>query len=66
MNPVIAQTFGLEEVQEAHRYLEANQQSGEIVVTVLASAVSWAASRATVSGTAAFTTRIERNESPST
>ena len=34
MNPVIAQTFGLEEVQEAHRYLEANQQSGEIVVTV--------------------------------
>lgn len=34
MNPVIAQTFGLEEVQEGLRYLEANQQTGEIVVTV--------------------------------
>ena len=32
--PVIAKTFGLDEVQEAHRYLEANQQVGKVVVTV--------------------------------
>lgn len=32
--PVIAKTFGLDEVQEAHRFLEANQQIGKIVVTV--------------------------------
>ncbi|MGY2041392.1 zinc-dependent alcohol dehydrogenase family protein [Pseudomonas pergaminensis] len=32
--PVIAKTFGLDEVQDAHRYLEANQQVGKVVVTV--------------------------------
>lgn len=32
--PVIAKTFALDEVQEAHRYLEANQQVGKVVVTV--------------------------------
>ena len=32
--PVIAKTFALDEVQDAHRYLEANQQVGKVVVTV--------------------------------
>ncbi|BDB20955.1 NADPH:quinone reductase [Pseudomonas sp. CYM-20-01] len=32
--PVIAKTFALDEVQEAHRFLEANQQVGKVVVTV--------------------------------
>ena len=32
--PVIAKTCGLDEVQDAHRYLEANQQVGKVVVTV--------------------------------
>src|SRR5271166_3314869 len=32
--PVIARTFPLEEIVEAHRYLESNQQIGKIVVTV--------------------------------
>ena len=31
---VIARTFPLEEIVEAHRYLESNQQFGKIVVTV--------------------------------
>jgi NADPH:quinone reductase-like Zn-dependent oxidoreductase len=32
--PVIAKTFPLGEIVEAHRYLESNQQLGKIVVTV--------------------------------
>jgi NADPH2:quinone reductase len=33
LKPVIARTFPLEEIAEAHRYLESNQQIGKIVVT---------------------------------
>jgi NADPH:quinone reductase len=32
--PLIARTFPLEQIVEAHRYLESNQQIGKIVVTV--------------------------------
>jgi NADPH:quinone reductase-like Zn-dependent oxidoreductase len=32
--PIIAKTFPLEQIAEAHRYLESNQQIGKIVVTV--------------------------------
>lgn len=32
--PVIARTFAFDEIVEAHRYLESNQQFGKIVVTV--------------------------------
>ena len=32
--PLVAKTFPLEEIVEAHRYLESNQQIGKIVVTV--------------------------------
>ena len=34
LSPIIARTFALDEIQEAHRFLEANQQVGKIVVTV--------------------------------
>lgn len=34
VKPIIAKTFPLEEIVEAHRYLESNQQFGKIVVTV--------------------------------
>jgi NADPH:quinone reductase-like Zn-dependent oxidoreductase len=34
LKPVIAKTFPLEQIVEAHRYLETNQQIGKIVVTV--------------------------------
>jgi len=34
LKPVIAKTFPLEEIVEAHRYLESNQQFGKIVVTI--------------------------------
>jgi NADPH:quinone reductase-like Zn-dependent oxidoreductase len=34
LKPVIARTFPLSEIVEAHRYLEGNQQVGKIVVTV--------------------------------
>jgi NADPH:quinone reductase-like Zn-dependent oxidoreductase len=34
LKPVIAKTFPLERIVEAHRYLESNQQLGKIVVTV--------------------------------
>jgi NADPH:quinone reductase-like Zn-dependent oxidoreductase len=34
LKPVIARTFPLEQIAEAHRYLESNQQLGKIVVTV--------------------------------
>lgn len=34
LKPVVAQTFPLEQIVEAHRYLESNQQVGKVVVTV--------------------------------
>jgi NADPH:quinone reductase-like Zn-dependent oxidoreductase len=34
LRPIIAKTFPLEKIVEAHRYLESNQQIGKIVVTV--------------------------------
>jgi NADPH:quinone reductase-like Zn-dependent oxidoreductase len=34
LKPVIAKTFPLSQIVEAHRYLESNQQLGKIVVTV--------------------------------
>lgn len=34
LKPIIAKTFALDEIVEAHRYLESNQQFGKIVVTV--------------------------------
>jgi len=34
LKPVIAKTFPLEQIVEAHHYLESNQQIGKIVVTV--------------------------------
>src|SRR5215470_9510454 len=32
--PLIARTFPLEQIVEAHRFLESNQQVGKVVVTV--------------------------------
>jgi len=34
LKPVISRTFPFDEIVEAHRYLESNQQLGKIVVTV--------------------------------
>lgn len=34
LKPIIAKTFKFDEMREAHRYLESNQQFGKIVVTV--------------------------------
>lgn len=34
LKPVIDRTFTLDEIVEAHRYMESNQQNGKIVVTV--------------------------------
>jgi NADPH:quinone reductase-like Zn-dependent oxidoreductase len=34
LTPVIARTFSLDQIVEAHRYLESNQQIGKVVVTV--------------------------------
>ncbi len=34
LKPVVAKTFPLDQIVEAHRYLESNQQVGKIVVTV--------------------------------
>ena len=34
LKPVIARTFSLDAIIEAHRYMESNQQKGKIVVTV--------------------------------
>lgn len=34
LKPIIAKTFPLDKIVEAHRYLESNQQFGKIVVTV--------------------------------
>jgi NADPH:quinone reductase-like Zn-dependent oxidoreductase len=34
LKPIIARSFPLEQIVEAHRFLESNQQVGKIVVTV--------------------------------
>jgi NADPH:quinone reductase-like Zn-dependent oxidoreductase len=34
LKPLIARTFPLDRIAEAHRYLESNQQVGKVVVTV--------------------------------
>ena len=34
LKPLIARTFPLDQIVEAHRYLESNQQVGKVVVTV--------------------------------
>jgi NADPH:quinone reductase-like Zn-dependent oxidoreductase len=34
LKPIVAKTFPLERIVEAHRYLESNQQVGKVVVTV--------------------------------
>lgn len=34
LRPVVARTFPLDEIVEAHRYVESNQQVGKVVVTV--------------------------------
>jgi len=34
LKPMVAKTFSLDQIVEAHRYLESNQQVGKIVVTV--------------------------------
>ncbi|BCX68797.1 zinc-dependent alcohol dehydrogenase family protein [Pseudomonas izuensis] len=34
LSPIIARTFTLDEIQEAHRFIEANQQVGKVVVRV--------------------------------
>ncbi len=34
LKPVIAKTFAFDDLAEAHRYLEANQQIGKVVVTI--------------------------------
>jgi NADPH:quinone reductase-like Zn-dependent oxidoreductase len=34
LKPIIAKTFAFEQIAEAHRYMESNQQIGKIVVTV--------------------------------
>jgi NADPH:quinone reductase-like Zn-dependent oxidoreductase len=33
LKPVIARVFGLDQIVEAHRFLESNEQMGKIVVT---------------------------------
>ena len=34
LKPIIARTFTLDEIQQAHRFLESNEQIGKVVVTV--------------------------------
>ena len=34
LKPIIAKTFPFDQIVEAHRYLESNQQIGKVVVTV--------------------------------
>jgi NADPH:quinone reductase-like Zn-dependent oxidoreductase len=34
LDPIIAKTFSLDQIQEAHRFLESNDQFGKVVVTV--------------------------------
>lgn len=33
-HPVVARTFSLDEIAEAHRFMEAGEQIGKIIVTV--------------------------------
>jgi NADPH:quinone reductase-like Zn-dependent oxidoreductase len=34
LKPIVSKTFPLDEIVEAHRFLESNQQIGKVVVTV--------------------------------
>jgi NADPH:quinone reductase-like Zn-dependent oxidoreductase len=34
LTPIIAKTFPFDQIVEAHRYLEGNQQVGKVIVTV--------------------------------
>jgi NADPH:quinone reductase-like Zn-dependent oxidoreductase len=34
LKPIIARTFSLDQIVDAHRYMESNEQIGKIVVTV--------------------------------
>jgi len=34
LKPIIARNFPFEEIAEAHRYLESNEQFGKVVVTL--------------------------------
>ncbi|MEM5425330.1 MULTISPECIES: zinc-binding dehydrogenase [Paraburkholderia] len=34
LRPVIARTFPFEQIVEAHRYLESNEQLGKVIVTL--------------------------------
>ena len=34
LKPIIAKTFAFEEIVEAHRYMESNEQFGKIIVTL--------------------------------
>ncbi|MCW3099947.1 MAG: hypothetical protein JWL77_5565 [Chthonomonadaceae bacterium] len=34
LKPIVAKTFPLQQIQEAHQFLESNQQLGKVVVTV--------------------------------
>ncbi|MCF7750590.1 zinc-binding dehydrogenase, partial [Bacillus subtilis subsp. subtilis] len=34
LSPIIAKVYPLDDIQQAHHYLEANQQVGKIVVTI--------------------------------
>jgi NADPH:quinone reductase-like Zn-dependent oxidoreductase len=34
LTPVIAKTFPFDQIVEAHRYLESNEQIGKVIVTV--------------------------------
>jgi NADPH:quinone reductase-like Zn-dependent oxidoreductase len=34
LKPIIAKTFPLDKIVDAHRYLESNEQVGKVVVTV--------------------------------
>jgi NADPH:quinone reductase-like Zn-dependent oxidoreductase len=34
LHPIISKTFPFDQIVEAHRYLESNEQLGKIVVTV--------------------------------
>lgn len=34
LKPIIAKTFPFDQIADAHRYMESNQQLGKIVVTV--------------------------------
>ncbi|MGK7950437.1 MAG: zinc-binding dehydrogenase [Xenococcaceae cyanobacterium] len=34
LKPILDRIFTLEQIAEAHRYMESNQQTGKIIVTV--------------------------------